>query len=70
VSSVISRVSIAECGDGIGQCDGRLDSFLGAQSILKTLDYHSVMFLASEKASYITGVNLLVCGGLNLGNLW
>lgn len=30
--------------------DGRLDSFLGAQSILKTLDYHAVMFLASGQS--------------------
>lgn len=29
-----------------------------------------VTFLASEKAAYLTGVNIPVCGGLNLGNLW
>lgn len=29
-----------------------------------------VTFLASERAAYLTGVNLPVCGGLNLGNLW
>lgn len=31
---------------------------------------HAVDFLASDKAAFITGVNLTVCGGLNLGNLW
>lgn len=31
---------------------------------------NAVAFLASEQASYITGLNMLVCGGLNLGNLW
>jgi 3-oxoacyl-[acyl-carrier protein] reductase len=31
---------------------------------------HAVDFLASDKAAFITGINLLVCGGLNLGNLW
>lgn len=30
----------------------------------------AVAFIASERASYLTGVNLPVCGGLNLGNLW
>lgn len=30
----------------------------------------SILFLSSEKASYITGINMLVCGGLNLGNIW
>lgn len=30
----------------------------------------TVAFLASERAAYLTGVNLPVCGGLNLGNLW
>lgn len=30
----------------------------------------TVAFLVSERASYLTGVNLPVCGGLNLGNLW
>lgn len=30
----------------------------------------AVAFLASERAAYLTGVNLPVCGGLNLGNLW
>lgn len=29
-----------------------------------------VTFLASVQAAYLTGVNLPVCGGLNLGNLW
>ncbi len=29
-----------------------------------------VTFLASQKASYLTGINIPVCGGLNLGNLW
>jgi len=31
---------------------------------------HAVDFLVSDKAAFITGINLLVCGGLNLGNLW
>ncbi len=30
----------------------------------------AVSFLCSQQAAYITGVNLPVCGGLNLGNLW
>lgn len=30
----------------------------------------AVCFLASERAGYLTGVNLPICGGLNLGNLW
>lgn len=51
-----------------------IDKFVGATSskrLGKPEDIaNSVMFLSSEKASYITGVNLLVCGGLNLGNLW
>ena len=29
-----------------------------------------VSFLASQQASFLTGINLPVCGGLNLGNLW
>ncbi len=51
-----------------------IDKFVGATAskrLGKPEDIsNSVLFLASEKASYITGVNLLVCGGLNLGNLW
>lgn len=30
----------------------------------------AVTFLCSQHAAYITGANLPVCGGLNLGNLW
>ena len=30
----------------------------------------TVCFLSSERAAYLTGVNIPVCGGLNLGNLW
>ncbi len=29
-----------------------------------------VSFLASQQAGFLTGINLPVCGGLNLGNLW
>jgi NAD(P)-dependent dehydrogenase (short-subunit alcohol dehydrogenase family) len=51
-----------------------IDKFIGATSskrLGKPEDIsNSVLFLASEKSSYITGVNLLVCGGLNLGNIW
>lgn len=51
-----------------------IDKFIGATSskrLGKPEDIsNAVLFLASEKSTYITGVNLLVCGGLNLGNLW
>ena len=51
-----------------------IDKFIGATSskrLGKPEDIsNAVLFFASDKSSYITGVNLLVCGGLNLGNLW
>jgi NAD(P)-dependent dehydrogenase (short-subunit alcohol dehydrogenase family) len=51
-----------------------IEKYIGATSVKrlgKAEDISdSILFLASERASYITGINLLVCGGLNLGNLW
>jgi NAD(P)-dependent dehydrogenase (short-subunit alcohol dehydrogenase family) len=51
-----------------------IDKFIGATSskrLGKPEDIsNAVLFLASEKSTYITGINLEVCGGLNLGNFW
>lgn len=51
-----------------------IEKYIGATSVKrlgKAEDISdSILFLSSERASYITGINLLVCGGLNLGNLW
>ena len=51
-----------------------IEKFIAATSIKrlgKPQDVaNAVAFLASNQAEYITGINLLVCGGLNLGNLW
>jgi 3-oxoacyl-[acyl-carrier protein] reductase len=51
-----------------------IDKFIAATSskrLGKPEDIsNAVLFFASEKSNYITGVNLMVCGGLNLGNFW
>jgi 3-oxoacyl-[acyl-carrier protein] reductase len=51
-----------------------IEKFIGATSskrLGKPEDIsNAVLFFASEKSSYLTGINLPVCGGLNLGNFW